>query len=97
MMLIAPATSPAFSRDSYTVAASAERCFWFIEKIVSMTARENPAALIAANEEPYSTRRRSCRSYQTRCGMWCTPGPPPVAIDDRQTGVRDGKTETALP
>ena len=23
--------------------------------------------------------------------MWCTSGPAPVAIDDRQTGVSDGK------
>ena len=40
---------------------------------------------------------RSARSYQTRCGMWWTPGPPPVAIADRHTGVSDGKTETAVP
>ena len=27
--------------------------------------------------------------------MWCTPGPAPVAIEERQTGVSDGKTEVA--
>src|SRR5205823_2779893 len=29
-----------------------------------------------------------------RCGMRCTSGCAPVAIDDRQTGVSDGKVET---
>ena len=64
-------------------------------KIVSMSPCESPAARTAANDEPYSTMRRSCRCHQTRCGMWCTSGPAPVAIDERQTGVSDGKTEVA--
>ena len=54
-----------------------------------------PAARIAANDEPYSTSRRSPRCHQTRCGMWCTSGCAPVAIEERQTGVSDGKVETA--
>ena len=64
-------------------------------KIVSSTEREKPAARIAANEEPYSTSRSSLRCSQTRCGMWCTSGPPPVAIEERHTGVSDGNVETA--
>ena len=43
---------------------------------------EWPAARSAANEEPYSTTRRSCRFHQTSEGMRCTPGPAPVAIRD---------------
>ena len=27
--------------------------------------------------------------------MWCTSGSAPVAIDERQTGVSDGKTDVA--
>ena len=64
-------------------------------KIVSMSPCESPAARTAANEEPYSTIRRSCRLHQTSEGMWCTPGPAPVAIDVRQTGVSEGKTDVA--
>ena len=64
-------------------------------KIVSTSDCERPAARRAANEEPYSTIRRSCRFHQTSEGMWCTPGPAPVAIEVRQTGVSDGKTEVA--
>ena len=54
-----------------------------------------PGASSAANDEPYSTSRRSLRFHQTRCGIPCTSGWPPVAIDARQTGVSDGKVETA--
>ena len=39
--------------------------------------------------------RCSSRSHQTRCGMWCTSGLPPVAIDERQTGVSDGNVDAA--
>src|SRR5438270_2518170 len=63
--------------------------------IVSRSERAIPAARTARNEEPYSTRRARSRSYQTRCGIWWTSGCAPVAIDDRQTGVSDGKVETA--
>src|SRR5260221_146041 len=64
-------------------------------KIVSVIDCAIPAARRAANDEPYSTMRCSRRCHQTRCGMWCTPGPAPVAIDERQTGVSDGKTDVA--
>ena len=64
-------------------------------KIVSSSDCDSPAARSAANEEPYSTIRRSCRFHQTSDGMWCTSGPAPVAIDVRQTGVSEGKTEVA--
>ena len=47
----------------------------------------------AANDEPYSTIRRSPRWYQTRCGIRWTSGWAPVAIDDRQTGVSEGNVE----
>ena len=63
-------------------------------KIVSTIERRVPAATTAPNDEPYSTRRRSLRSYQTRCGIRCTSGWPPVAIDDAQTGVSEGKVES---
>ena len=63
--------------------------------IVSRIPRVIPAARIAPKEEPYSTIRRSPRWYQTRCGMWWTSGCPPVAIDERQTGVNDGNVDTA--
>ena len=66
-------------------------------KIVSRIERRVPAARIAANEEPYSTSRRSSRWYQTRCGIRCTSGWAPVAIDDRQTGVSDGNGLTPRP
>src|ERR671934_78209 len=93
-MLIAPAVSPASSSDSYTVAISRERCSWFMLKIASRIDRAMPAARSAPNDEPYSTIRFSPRWYQTRCGTWCASGCTPVAIDVRQTGVSDGKTET---
>ena len=64
-------------------------------KIGSSSDCESPAARRAANDEPYSTIRRSCRFHQTSEGMWWTPGPAPVAIDVRQTGVSDGKTDVA--
>src|SRR5579884_1049498 len=53
------------------------------------------AARRAAKDEPYSTIRRSSRFHQTSEGMWWTPGPAPVAIEVRQTGVREGKTDVA--
>jgi hypothetical protein len=64
-------------------------------KIGSSNDCESPAARRAAKEEPYSTIRCSCRFHHTSDGMWCTPGPAPVAIELRQTGVSDGKTEVA--
>ena len=63
-------------------------------KIASRIERRVPAARIAANEEPYSTRRRSPRCHQTRCGMWWMSGCAPVASVLRQTGVSDGNAET---
>jgi hypothetical protein len=65
--------------------------------IASRIERLVPATRIAPNDDPYSTMRRSRRWYQTRCGISWTSGPAPVAIDDRQTGVSDGNTETARP
>jgi len=59
-------------------------------KIASSSAWRVPAARTAANEDPYSTIRRSPRWYQTRCGIRWTSGWAPVAIDDRQTGVSEG-------
>src|SRR4051812_31785863 len=64
-------------------------------KIVSRIDRRVPAATTAPNDDPYSTRRRSSRSYQTRCGMRWTSECAPVAIEDAQTGVSDGKVERA--
>src|SRR5215467_11278501 len=64
-------------------------------KIVSSSDCESPAARSAGNEEPYSTILRSSRFHQTSEGMWCTPGPAPVAIEVRQTGVSEGKTDVA--
>src|SRR4051812_18481851 len=63
--------------------------------IVSRRERRVPAARTAPNDEPYSTRRRSSRCHQTRCGMWWTSGCAPVASDVRQTGVSEGKVVTA--
>src|SRR4051794_2763789 len=63
--------------------------------IVSRIERRVPAARMAPNDDPYSTMRRSSRCHQTRCGMWCTSGCAPVAIDVRQTGVSEGKVVTA--
>ncbi len=63
--------------------------------IVSTTACEKPALRSAENEEPYSMIRFSCRFHQESDGMWWTSGPAPIAIDERQTGVREGKTDVA--
>jgi hypothetical protein len=60
-----------------------------------MIERRVPAATIAPKDEPYSTKRRASRSYQTRCGIRCTSGCEPVVSEDMQTGVSDGKTDTA--
>src|SRR2546425_6466309 len=94
-MLIAAAVSSASSSASKTVTASAARCRLFMLMIVSKMARVIPAARSAANDDPYSTTRCSSRWYQTRWGMWCTSGCPPVASDERHTGVSDGNVETA--
>ena len=51
-------------------------------KIASRIERRVPAARIAANDEPYSTSRRSSRWYQTRWGILCTSGCAPVASED---------------
>ena len=64
-------------------------------KIVSSSDCDSPAARTAAKEDPYSTIRRSCLLHQTSDGMWWTPGPAPVAIEVRHTGVSDGKTDVA--
>jgi hypothetical protein len=66
-------------------------------KIASRIERRVPTARSAAKDDPYSTIRRSPRWYQTRCGMWWTSGCAPVAIEERQTGVRDGNVEVARP
>src|SRR5947209_12652197 len=94
-MLIAAAVSSASSSASKTVTASAARCRLFMLMIVSKMARVMPAARTAANDDPYSTTRCSSRWYQTRWGIWCTSGCPPVASDERHTGVSDGNVETA--
>ena len=56
-----------------------------------------PAARTAPNDDPYSTIRCSPRCHQTRCGISCTSGCDPVAIDERQTGVSDGKGRRGAP
>ena len=66
-------------------------------KIVSRIERRVPAARIAPNDEPYSITRRSPRWNHTRCGISCTSGCAPVAIEERQTGVSDGNVDVALP
>src|SRR3954451_15219029 len=87
--------SPASSSVSKIVVAPRLRCRAFISTIESRSDCVMPARRIAPNEEPYSTRRRSSREYQTRCGMWWTSGCAPVAIELRQTGVSDGNVESA--
>src|SRR3954453_12806897 len=94
-MLIAAVVSPASSSASYTVTASRARCRRFMLMIASRMERAIPAARSAANDDPYSTSRVCSRSYQTRCGMWCTSGCAPVASDERHTGVSEGNVETA--
>ena len=64
-------------------------------KIVSVIDCAIPAARNAANDEPYSTTRRSLRCHQTRCGISCVSGKEPVAIEERHTGVSDGNTDVA--
>ncbi len=63
--------------------------------IVSMTPCEKPAFRSAENDEPYSTIRFSSRFHHASPGMWWTSGPAPVAIEERQTGVSEGKTDVA--
>src|SRR3954452_2229797 len=94
-MLIAALVSPVSSSASYTVTASRARWSRFMLMIASRIDCAIPAARSAANDEPYSTSRARSRSYQTRCGMWCTSGCAPVASDDRHTGVSDGNVDTA--
>src|SRR6266508_3988639 len=93
-MLTAAVTKPASSSDSKTVSARRERCSSFMLKTASRIARAVPAARTAPNEEPYSTKRRSPRWNQTRCGMPCTSGCAPVASDARHTGVSEGNVVT---
>ena len=62
---------------------------------VSRSDRAMPAARTAPNDDPYSTIRCSPRCHHTRCGISCTSGCDPVAIDERQTGVSDGKVDVA--
>ena len=94
-MFTAAVTRPAASSASNTVTAFFERCSSFRLKTTSRIVRVVPAARTAPNDEPYSTRRCSPRWYQTRCGISWTSGCAPVAIDERQTGVRDGNVVTA--
>src|SRR6188508_565385 len=94
-MFTAPLTRPAASSASKTVVAFRDRCSSLRLKTTSRIVRAVPAARTAPNDDPYSTRRFSPRWYQTRCGISCTSGWPPVAIEERQTGVRDGKVVTA--
>jgi hypothetical protein len=94
-MFTAAVTSPFASSASNTVTALFERCSSFRLKITSRIVRVVPAARTAPNDEPYSTSRCSPRWYQTRCGISCTSGCAPVAIDERQTGVREGNVVTA--
>ena len=75
--------------------ASRLRCFAFRSITVSRSDRVMPAARTAPNDDPYSTMRCSSRYHQTRWGMWCTSPCAPVAIDERQTGVSDGKVDAA--
>src|SRR4051794_29198802 len=92
-MLIAAVVSPAPSSASYTVSARRPRWRSFRFTIVSRRPCVSPAARIAANDDPYSTRRPSRRCHQTRCGISWTSPCTPVAIDARQTGVSEGKVE----
>src|SRR5919201_1474120 len=94
-MLTAAGVRPASSIASKTVTAPRPRWLRFMLITVSRMARAIPAARNAANEEPYSTIRRSSRWYQTRCGIRGTSGWAPVAIEERQTGVNDGKVDVA--
>src|SRR5881296_2985221 len=96
-MLIAAVVKPAASSASYSVTAPAPRCRRFMSKIESSSDLVSPAARIALKDEPYSTRRFSSRCHQTRCGISCTSGSAPVAIELRHTGVSDGNVETACP
>ena len=61
-------------------------------KIVSTIERPMPAAT-HARRTTSRTRRAGARprSYQTRCGMWCTSGWAPVAIDDSADGRQRGE------
>ena len=63
--------------------------------IASLIDASAPSTSVARNDEPYSTKRPSPRRYQTRPGMNDPSGPRPVAKAERQTGVSDGKHDTA--
>jgi hypothetical protein len=62
-------------------------------RIASLIAEWAPSTSVAWKLEPYSTKRSSPRRNQVRLGMNEPTGCWPVAIADRQTGVRDGKDE----
>ncbi len=94
-MLIAAVVRPAPSSDSNIVSALFSRWRSLRFTTESRTPWTIPEARRAANDDPYSTRRSSSRFHQTRCGMPCLSPWPPVAIEARQTGVSDGKVETA--
>src|SRR5436190_19997846 len=94
-MLIAAVVKPSSSSASYTVTASRARCSRFMLMIASRIERAMPAARRAAKDGPDSTTRARSRSYQTRCGMWCTSACAPVASEERHTGVSDGNVDTA--
>src|SRR4051812_29267792 len=94
-MLIAPVVSPASSSCSYMVCAFSPRWRALRSTIVSRNERASPAARTAPNEDPYSTMRCSLRYHHTRCGISCTSGCAPVAMDERHTGVSDGNVDAA--
>ena len=54
----------------------------------------DPAARTAPNELPYSTSRAHPCGTRRGVGISCTSPWAPVAIDARQTGVRDGNTDS---
>src|SRR4051812_37226853 len=94
-MLIAPVVSPASSSCSYMVCAFSPRWRALRSTIVSRNERASPAARTAPNEDPYSTMRCSLRYHHTRCGISCTSGCAPVAMEERHTGVSDGNVDAA--
>ena len=61
---------------------------------MSSTIWRVPSASVAANDDPYSTKRPSPRWYHVIPGMREPTGCSPVTIADRHTGVSDGNVET---